>query len=381
MHQASIAALRPDTGLGGSMANLPQVQVPVVTLPARNLDVLRAVAVTCVVMDHLLWKILPDDFHQLEMVLGRVGVLLFFVHTSLVLMGSTDGLRKATPRAGDWIPRFYVKRWFRIYPLSLAVVGLIVLAGVAPPETKNLGAIVSNLFLVQNLTQQPAVLSVLWTLPIELQMYMLLPFCYMLACRGARWVIVLLGLAAMAGTIVFTVIRGQELSVTPWALAIFTPCFLAGVLAYSLLRHNPQSRKADGRWWPIVLGVILTLFTVVFHPAWNSPARGWPMCVTLGLMIPLFRDMGDSMFTRAAQVIAKYSYGIYLLHLPVLIIAFVKLPGPRALHWFAFVILITALPALAYHLIEAPGIALGKRWTGGEVAVRVPTAGAEAQAL
>jgi len=56
--------------------------------PTRNLDVLRATAVLLVAFDHLLdngfqWLGHSDDMLPAA---GRLGVMIFFVHTSLVLM-------------------------------------------------------------------------------------------------------------------------------------------------------------------------------------------------------------------------------------------------------------------------------------------------------
>ena len=60
--------------------------------------------------------------------LGRFGVLLFFVHTALVLMSSIE--RQGTHRAG-WVRAFYVRRALRIYPL--AVVTILLVAACAVP--------------------------------------------------------------------------------------------------------------------------------------------------------------------------------------------------------------------------------------------------------
>src|SRR5690348_17981788 len=75
-------------------------------LPERNLDVLRAVAVLLVLVDHLLtiWDVYPQVVTRWE--LGRLGVLLFFVHTSLVLMSSLE----REGGASGWVRAFYVRR-------------------------------------------------------------------------------------------------------------------------------------------------------------------------------------------------------------------------------------------------------------------------------
>ena len=78
-------------------------------LPERNLNVLRASAVMAVLVDHL-----ANAANHSMALLGRVGVLMFFVHTACVLMASLE--RNPSTFA------FYVRRAFRIYPLAIAVV-------------------------------------------------------------------------------------------------------------------------------------------------------------------------------------------------------------------------------------------------------------------
>lgn len=80
-----------------------------------NLDFVRSVAVISVVVEHTLMaqgihRVGPFDIDYL----GVLGVLVFFVLTALVLMWSLE--RK--PHTLD----FYVRRFFRIYPLAWAAI-------------------------------------------------------------------------------------------------------------------------------------------------------------------------------------------------------------------------------------------------------------------
>ena len=102
-----------------------------------NLDILRAIAVLTVVVDHLIptfafrGYVIPHTVSELTLHIGQSGVLAFFVHTSLVLMYSLERIPAPTHWAQAW--RFYVRRAFRIYPLALvcvvAVVALIYWGG------------------------------------------------------------------------------------------------------------------------------------------------------------------------------------------------------------------------------------------------------------
>src|SRR6476620_11599698 len=84
---------------------------------SANLDVLRSIAVMLVLLQHLLLRSHVKHIYWLETsCLGYFGVLLFFVHTTLVLMFSLE-------RHHDGIFRsFYIRRLFRIYPLAILAV-------------------------------------------------------------------------------------------------------------------------------------------------------------------------------------------------------------------------------------------------------------------
>ena len=49
---------------------------------------------------------------------------------------------------------------------------------------------------------------------------------------------------------------------------------------------------------------------------------GWLYCITIAAAIPLFADSPSAWINRAAATVAKYSYGIYLLHAPALYVVF-----------------------------------------------------------
>src|SRR5690348_10088828 len=140
-------------------------------LPVQNLDVLRAIAVACVLVDHLFGS-RANPVPGWADALGRSGVLLFFVHTSLVLMASLE-------RSGESAVPFLVRRAWRLYPLAivtvLAVVTLRLQPGVQPPRggwTISASELVANLTLTQTLFGMNGFPAPLWSLSVELEMYL-----------------------------------------------------------------------------------------------------------------------------------------------------------------------------------------------------------------
>lgn len=339
-----------------------------------NLDALRAFAVLCVVARHLLTMFGVGAYRWFQpQALGTFGVVIFFVHTSLVLMLSLDRQQARRPLAPSRLyAGFLIRRLFRIYPLSIAAV-LIIYFGLVPfadADSSRAGlavaqdprALVMNLLLIQDLMQSPLMELPLWSLPAEVQMYLVLPALYFLArARGFKVVMFVVWPLAVATAVVCKKVNP---SIT---VGLFAPCFVAGVVCYLVLR----TRRPLPFWlFPVALAAILATYMVIYARA--GMQAGLAILVTLGLAfaIPAFASLRSPAARRATHAVAKYSYGIYLFHSPCLWIAFGKLrflgtAGSLA----AFVALTTIVVVASYHALEAPLIGVGKkiaqRWVEG----------------
>jgi peptidoglycan/LPS O-acetylase OafA/YrhL len=165
-------------------------------------------------------------------------------------------------------------------------------------------------------------------------------------------------------------------------VAQFGPCFLAGVVAYAL-----QSRVAPrfSPWlWIVTIAALMGLYVLLeeLEPAIHPPILAWTTCLALGVAIPCFRDLPAGSLQRACQVIARYSYGIYLLHSLVLWVAFYAIANQsRAVQLGSFVVLMVGLPVLCYHAIEVPLVDVGRRLTKSRGAARLMATGAEQPTL
>ena len=88
-------------------------------------------------------------------------------------------------------------------------------------------------------------------------------------------------------------------------------------------------------------------------------------CLILGLAIPLFQDTRSGWLGSLAHRIAKYSYGIYLLHVPCLALVFFDLPALwLPLKIGVFLVLTGVASVLTYHLVENPMIRFGRSIAG-----------------
>jgi peptidoglycan/LPS O-acetylase OafA/YrhL len=306
-----------------------------------NLDLLRAIAVALVVLSHLP-QFAPAGFSTNA--LGHVGVAIFFVHTTLVLMQSLE-------RHGHAPLPFYVRRAFRIYPLSMWVVLLLAMVGFTHGAPMDWHAFLSNLLLVQNITGAQPNPAPLWTLPYELQMYLVLPALFLLA--RSRRALAGLGLV-LAACLALAAVRGNLQEPT---LVNLAPCFLPGALAYILPRGN---RSPLLLWAVVAIGALAIPMASAAGIA-QIPLL-WALCLALGVVIPCCREITNQPLQRGAKTVATYSYGIYVMHVFAIEVAFGGVVfHTHAAQWIAFGVLLALLPAVGYHLIEKKGIALGAR--------------------
>jgi peptidoglycan/LPS O-acetylase OafA/YrhL len=337
---------------------------------SRNLDFLRAIAVLFVLFDHTMQFFGHPALGRMKMSwLGGLGVSFFFVHTCLVLMASLERQRRKLSGL-PLLWSFYLRRVFRIYPLCFFAVLAVALfdipsrsisPGVVNHVPPSLGEVAANMLLVQNLTFHHDVIGVLWSLPLEMQMYLFLPFLFLFSDRfGWKRVLALWILCVPLALL-------QPVAPFPGAARLnifqYFPRFVPGVLAYALtLRVAP---RLPGWCWPVFLAG-LTGASVLLPPRNEST---WPICLALGAAIPFFREMPGGATARVSSLLARYSYGLYLTHVFCIWTAFVALDRlPFAARVAVFAVMVPGLPAILFHALESPftkaGIALSARWTG-----------------
>lgn len=337
---------------------LGQIKRPHLTATSANLDFLRAIAVMFVFVDHLFLTVgiqriaffSPAD-------LGRVGVYFFFVHTCLVLLMSLE----RTPLNGfRRVFHFYCRRMFRIYPLAVFFVVLVFLcnvpqdvwgAGTAPHDFRT---IVGNLLLAQNVMGITCMFGPLWSLPLEVQMYLLLPLVFYLVRRISPTTLLILWGASVLAAVAYLPFRSTGHVLWRLEVIVFVPCFLGGAVAYQIAH---KSRPLLPGWlWPITILAVLNVYL-----AFERQRYGWIACLLLGLSVPFFAQIQTEWLARAAKWIATYSYGIYLSNIVILWFAFRICARwmPRFVVWSVFVACAVLIPVACFHWIEKPLMKMG----------------------
>lgn len=337
-----------------------------------NLDFLRSAAVLFVLGYHLCLFFQPSHYVQRAGIggmqlwaIGHWGVLIFFVHTSLVLMFSLERQQLHFPGKPLYLP-FLTRRTFRIFPLSIFIV--LSAATLSLPGHLQAGqfvqvhlhwtGILSNLLLLQNVSHTPSLIAPLWSLPFEMQMYLFLPALYLLARSvGSALLLFLWGSAVLLAIHIYplnvstTVYTGLRPGFPD--LLIYVPCFLPGIVAYKLTKTRKLELPAA--IWPIALAMFTT--TYLLRPSFKV---GWMCCLLLGIAAPQFREIANPVLRRVFQIIARYSYGIYLTHFICIWLAF-QVSGslPMWGRWIVLAVTLVLAPYLLYHGLEEPMIRLG----------------------
>jgi peptidoglycan/LPS O-acetylase OafA/YrhL len=259
--------------------------------------------------------------------------------------------------------RFYIRRFFRIYPLYLVVIILQALAlGAIEPAgyIANAGSIAKYLFFnaifanfaqhdigngVLNGLVDPSLNASLWTLKIEFAFYLLVPFLWRLTVRY--------GDAVMAAIFVLSVIYFETLTVAGQeTLAKQLPgqmqFFILGIAAYKYRDLWVPSRTLAAIL-TVLLGVLMTAIQRT-HPPVIFPLTVGAFVIVTALHAPRLRLHSD------------ISYGVYLLHAPIIQLALLfGLYRPGIPGLAPVLLLLIVLATIAEQTIEKPGIALGRR--------------------
>ena len=346
-----------------------------------GLDGLRAIAVGLVLVYHLFPGVLPGGF---------LGVDVFFVISGFLI--TTLLLRERVGTGRIDLVDFWRRRARRLLP---AVVLVVLTAGAAAAliggdplvglGRQVLGALtfsynwVSILFDSSYFEQtSPDLLRNFWSLAVEEQFYIIWPLLFLgLAWLGGRRllgaasvlfaagsVLWMLALAPTAGEDATRVYFGTDTHAFGIALGCALACFLFG--------RSPGRGVGAGAAAVGALGLVsLPVLSIVVDDisAWTYPwgllaaSVGTAGVITAGVLAPSFGRLLDA---EPLRWIGVRSYGIYLWHWPLLVLAHELLRG-QAPSFVISVFVLTAtllLAQLSFRWIEQPFRRLGFRALG-----------------
>jgi peptidoglycan/LPS O-acetylase OafA/YrhL len=334
-----------------------------------NLDVVRAIAVLMVVGSHVGRYFGDVHFSFFEFsLLGTLGVAIFFVHSGIVNLSSIERHARKYGEHRLFLA-FMTRRCLRIYPLAVFVVSLVYLTHIPVAHITNWSTTIGNhpkaelipsLLLVQNFVQFDQLLQPLWSLPFEIQMYCLFPLVYLILRRFKSSKVLLFAWAALA-TVQFVgephLLKhsnpGQIFAIPD--MLFFFLWFLVGFYAYKEM----QTSKRILPFW--VLPALLIFLCLACTLSYDRN-RFIFISLCFGVTLPYVRSCKSVSLNRICAWIAKYSYGIYLLHDPSIWLGFVRFGhAPFIAQVSIFLVTTFGGSVLLYHALEHPMILIGNR--------------------
>lgn len=324
----------------------------------RSLDGLRAIAVTLVLFAHANQMFdRPMVFDGLSGFVARllgagwVGVDLFFVLSGFLITGSLLDAREKP----HYFRNFYMKRVLRIMPVYYGYLILVLavarlspgFAGLRPatiPDTASLFTYLYNFRVA--FTEEPVYYAHhFWSLCVEEHFYLFWPVCVLLLSRRQLMWVCVLGIAFSFACRVAVVRIGDWLEVA----YLVTPCRVDGLLAgafAAVASRDGQMSAAVRRFAPWVAGACASaafgifawqghFFDFVDHSRAAGPEHDSAIVLTFGilalslgfssLLVVTVNSRDGSRWKRWMESerlgkVGLYSYGMYVLHILVMVI-------------------------------------------------------------
>ncbi len=279
---------------------------------------------------------------------GRFGVVVFFLVSGYVIPDSFA--RHASQRT------FWVRRLCRLFPLYWLTIGIAaILKGVGwLPQTPFYQARLNttyllNLTMVPNFFNVPSVLSVFWSMHIEVLFYVVVALVGFL---GLQHKPMLVGLLLVLATLAPAFVPGIGFSP-------YYPLFLTIIWCGATLQRSRAAREPLLKVATFLMIALLLVWLNEGGSTFGRAATGATVAAFAFVLVAIHRPAWFQQ--RVLGWLGSISYSLYLLHL--LVLAIVPMVGSPVLSMIVWLALILLVAAAAERWIERPSIALGKHLT------------------
>lgn len=346
----------------------------------RRLDIegLRAIAVTVVILDHLIhWPIG-----------GFIGVDIFFVISGYLISGIL--IREVQSRGRVDFREFYIRRAKRILPAAAVVLSMTLTAAYLLFYSGQAASIAADAFwsllfsanwhfalLGTDYMHAGASVSPLqhfWSLAVEEQFYVFWPWVLMgalvlapklgLNSRGRKAVL----LSAIVLVAVFSFGFAMHETASRPTVAYFSTFSRAWELAAGAALAAGAGYVAKLSGWARagllysgLAGIGFSLFVIGPMTPFPAPYALLPVVSTM-LVLVSGEQADPDKHNRAARVltnplsqyVGKISYSLYLWHFPVIVLLGVVMPAGSKRHLLASVVMFLVLSVLSFRFVEDP---------------------------
>jgi len=310
----------------------------------RSLNGIRAFAILLVFFHHMTWSI-PGTNAVVNWVKyfcfqGWIGVDLFFVLSGFLITGILVDTREAE----NYFSGFYARRVLRIFPLYYATLfGILGVAHFIHPYPTQLPLPADRylyyLFLTNWLclwkgTWGANVLGHFWSLAVEEQFYLLWPLSvWLIAPKNLKAVAAWLSVSALVIRVIWAMHGGlgQAMSMMTFGRM---DSLLVGAICAILFRDDAALGKIKG-WLPWIAvsmtgGFFVMMAFLYGRSEWTTDfwvqTLGYSM-LALGCGALVLHSAGTEgmptvlqkvLRNRSLSKMGAYSYGFYVLHVPVI---------------------------------------------------------------
>lgn len=330
-----------------------------------NLDGLRAISILLVIIHHIP-KFTAHPILERFQQNGRFGVYLFFAISGLLIAQLALQEKKLTGFFN--IKNFYIRRTLRLFPLYYVVMAIVCILvfgfRVFPPnETQSfLEKLPSYLFYYSNLGDIGGHFSLLWSLAVEEQFYLIFSlvffFCSLRLSFGIFLTLLFLHVLSLWEFITVKYL-GRVL--------IQQGTILMGVCFAYLLQKKGFYEVLQRFFGNKIVLWCLALFFIVFLFLYSDNAADPP---------PLYFEVLIALFVAMAAIspplpilenpifayIGKISYGIYLLHTIILFAVKRFVTDEPLMTFLVGLPLILAVCSLSYEYFEKYFLKLKNRF-------------------
>jgi peptidoglycan/LPS O-acetylase OafA/YrhL len=361
------------------------------------LDALRGLGATAVLLEHMTYRFLPQ-LRPTWFNLGIYGVLVFFLVSGYIIPASLE-------RRGD-VRAFWVSRVFRLYPLYILTIFIVLLAIPVQPLRANIDPL-SHLTMLMEVTGSWAFTEPMWTLSYEMVFYLLVTalfvtgvhrrsglfavsfallsvlVAFVMPTRGllsgpivpivvlvvvlASLGCILLGPRAVrvTGALVLGALAVTLVSIgsrVPWQGAMILAVMFTGTVV-----HRWEQGQGSGLW-PVLGVTLLICLTPFMKPVTISGPANLLTVALAGGTFAVFMALRNRRLPYPLAWLGLISYSVYMLHVPLLRFFILVFGEPRRFPEIVQLGLgLTAIAAicgiswLTYRFVELPMQRLGRR--------------------
>ena len=341
------------------------------------LDLLRTVAIGLVLLRHgsrYDGNGLSDGFVANLFRNGWVGVDLFFVLSGYLIAGGL--IRRAGRSDGLFPAGYFQSRILRIVPAYYAVLMLCVIGFFPGGPDVSMQSALAHLLFLQDYTGSNINVA-FWSLGVEEKFYIIAPVIVLLLARQTRmanllaFAAMLLLISPLSRGLTFEAI-GDGIGYDAFFASLRSPFhmsfegFVVGIMVAILRARGfavpPSAALAGLGASALVLVVWLGshefLGAITRVDAWLVPSL---LAVLFGAMVLCAASLSERAlrFEPFFRVNARLSYALYLVHLPLLPLAFALSAKQHFLvFWASYLILSYALALVIHFSVERPFLIL-----------------------